>query len=79
MTTLYINPDTFQPFMEFELVPKINGKFEEQYSIKAYLPVEPIQDSLAMDEDEGRKLVRESIIHYIKEEIDISNFQKIEQ
>ena len=74
MSTIYVNPETFQPFVEIELVPKVNGKLQEQLSFSVFMPVETIQDARTMNENERKELMKGSVVDYA--DVDVSNFQK---
>jgi len=74
--TMYIDPKTFQPFLEVELIPKINGKLEERYAIKSYVPLEPLQDANVLNEEDAAELARKVLIDGTSR--DISTLEELE-
>ena len=75
MKTMYINEETFQPFVEVEMVPRVNGVLQENLSFNIYLPVEPMQDASVINDEERKKMMKEAVAAHIN--IDMSNLRKM--
>jgi hypothetical protein len=76
MTATYINTETFQPFVEVEMVPRVNGQLQEDLSFSVYLPVEPMQDAIVMSGEEKKELMKDAVATHIN--MDLSVLQKTE-